>query len=94
MFGRIRVPPARKVLLRAAGMVSIMGYIIEEHQARVDRISKIQNVQAGRSLVKTVAVAADIKAKQAADDKTNRRLMGYDDHIAIAMVDYDLAYDR
>ena len=58
-------------LVRLAGIVRD---IVEQHESSPNRILEINDVQAGRGLVKAIAVTAAVKAQQATDEQTQRGL--------------------
>ena len=82
------------MLLRPQGLVGIMGDIVEKHQARMDGILEVQNVQTGGSLVETVTIAAFIESQQAAQDETDRCLVRDYYNVFILVIDDDLSDDR
>lgn len=50
-------------------VIGIVRDVVEEHQAGADGVFEIQNVEAGRSLVEAVSIAAHIEAEQATEDE-------------------------
>ena len=79
---------------RPIRLIGIMGDIVEQHQPGPDRVFKIQDIQAGRRLIKPVPVTACVKSEQAAYDQTQRSFMRYDQYVLILMINHDLPYHR
>jgi len=71
-----------------------MGDVVIEHQAGAHGILEIQDVQAGGGLIQSVAIAARIKAKQAADQQADGGFVRDDNDILTAVLEDDLADDR
>ena len=61
--------------MRAVWLVGIMRNIIEKHQPRSNRVFKVYDIQAGWSLIESVAITARIESEQAADDQAQCRFM-------------------
>ncbi len=71
-----------------------MRRVVEEHEAGAHRIAKVEDVQACRRLVQSVAIATRIEAKQAAEQQAQRGLVRDHEHMLTGMVRDDLANHR
>ena len=75
-------------------VVSIVGDIVEKHQARMHCIFEVQDIQTSWSLVKAVAIAALIKTQQTAHYKPYRGFVRNHQYIFIFVIDHNLTDDR
>ena len=75
-------------------MVGVVRDVVEQHQARADRILEVEHVEAGRRLVQPIAIAPRVEAEQAADHQADRRLVRHhQDVLALVRLD-EAAHDR
>src|SRR5688500_13919381 len=80
------VPPFREALRRFAGVLGVVGGVVEEHEAGVYGVAEVEDVEAGGGLVEAVAVAAGVEAEEAAEENADGRLVGDDQDTLAGML--------
>ena len=60
------VPPLRQADARRLRHAGVVRRVVEEHQAGLEHVAEIEDVEAGGRLIEAIAVAARIDAEEAA----------------------------